>query len=59
MFLALACCLLSGCSLEWFAPDVSKAVSEKQQLEESAKQTALLERQAKALERIAIALEKP
>lgn len=51
----------SGCSggcLDWVNPDTSKAISEKEQLEESKKQTIFMERQAIALESIAKSLKK-
>jgi len=48
--------LCGGCA--YFTPEVSKAITEGQQYEELKKQTALMERIAVALEKIAREKEK-
>jgi transposase-like protein len=46
-----------GCSNPYANPQTSKAVSEKEQVEELRKQNILLEQQNQYLKRIAVALE--
>jgi len=57
IFLVVLCLLLCG-GCAYFTPEVSKAITEGQQYEELKKQTALMERIAVALEKIAREKEK-
>ena len=50
--------LVIVCGCAYFTPEVSKAITEGQQYEELKKQTALMERIAVALEKIAREKEK-
>ena len=50
--------LIIGCSNPYLNPDISKALTEKEQFAELQKQNVLLERQTIALEKIASILEK-
>ena len=54
--LMLGVFVFSGCDI--LAPDISKAQTENKQLEELKEQTKIELRQAEALERIAVILEK-
>ena len=56
VFLLLCLLLFGGCA--YFTPEVNKAITEGQQYEELKKQTALMERIAVALEKIAREKEK-
>lgn len=57
LFFILLVGVIAGCSNPYANPQTSKAVSEREQVEEMKKQNILLEQQNQYLKRIAVALE--